>query len=102
MPTAEVDASRLAKKQRDKPRIGREVRTIELAPEGEKLIGKVLPRQEGMVRSLMGGLDSREMRTLIRICEKLRLDDDVTRVAFGTALIQAGEDFEREERDGRS
>ncbi len=102
LPAAELKASRMPKEQRDNPRVGRRVRTIELAPEGERLIGKVLPRQEGMVRSLMEGLDSREMQTLIRICEKLRRDDDLGRIRFATALIRAGNGFDQADQDGES
>ncbi|MGA9885194.1 MAG: hypothetical protein WBQ34_15880 [Candidatus Acidiferrales bacterium] len=102
LPAAEVKASRMPKEQRNNPRVGRRVRTIELAPEGERLIGKVLPRQEGMVRSLMGGLDSREMQTLVRICEKLRREDDVSKIRFAAALIRAGSGFDQAEHDGES
>jgi DNA-binding MarR family transcriptional regulator len=53
LPAADVKESRLAKSERGKPRRGRRVRLISLSAEGERLIGKVLPRQERMVRSLM-------------------------------------------------
>lgn len=102
LPAAEVKGSRLAKKQSNGPRPGRQVRTIELTPEGERLIGKVLPRQEGMVRTVMGGLDSREMHTLIRICEKLRREDDVAKIRFATNLIRAADGVDQAERDDES
>ncbi|MGH9718081.1 MAG: MarR family winged helix-turn-helix transcriptional regulator [Candidatus Acidiferrales bacterium] len=102
LPAAEVRASRVAKKRRGKPRLGRRVGTIELNPEGERLIGTVLPKQEEMLRSLMAELDSREMKSLIRICGKLRQEDEFTDVRFGAALIRAGEEFDGEERDDES
>lgn len=91
LPLAKVRASRTRKELRDKPRIGRRVVTIEMTPEGERLIGKVLPRQEGMLRALMGSLDTRELRTLIRACQKIRQEDEFTKVRFAAALIRAGQ-----------
>jgi DNA-binding MarR family transcriptional regulator len=102
LPAADRKASRLPKEERDKPRLGRRVTTIELSPEGKRLIENVLPRQERMVRSVMRGLDSREMRTLIRICGKLRREDMVTKLKYASELIRAGEEFQREQRDGDS
>ncbi|MGA9883361.1 MAG: hypothetical protein WBQ34_06565 [Candidatus Acidiferrales bacterium] len=100
LPAAEIRASRLPKDRRDKPRLGRRVGTVELTPQGERLIGKVLPKQEGMLRALMGELDSREMESLIRICGKLRREDSFDKVSYGAALIRAGEEFDREEQGG--
>lgn len=100
LPTTEIRESQLAKKQRGRPRRGREVGTVELTAEGERLIGKVLPTQEGMLRVLMAGLDAREMRTLIRACRKIRQEDEFTKVRLATELIRAGEEFARKERDG--
>lgn len=102
LPAAEVRASHLSKKQRGKPRLGREVGTVELTPEGEKLIARVLPKQEQMLRSLMANLDSREMQTLIRICEKLRREDDFTTINYGATLIRASKELDKEERDGEA
>jgi hypothetical protein len=48
----------------------------------------------------MRGLDSREMHTLIRICEKLRREDDFTKIEFAAALIRERKEFDRAERDG--
>jgi DNA-binding MarR family transcriptional regulator len=102
LPAAELRASRLPKDRRGKPRLGRQVGTIELTPEAEKLVGKVLPKQEGMLRALMGRLDSREMRTLIRVCKKLRREDALTNVRFAAALIRAGEGFDQGKQSGES
>lgn len=75
LPATEVKESRLPKNERGKPRRGRRVRLISLSSEGERLIGKVLPRQERMVRSLMDALESREMDSFARICRRLRRDN---------------------------
>lgn len=75
LPPAEVKESRIPKERRGKPRTGRRVAVIRLTPEGERLIGKVLPRQETIVRSLMDALESRELDSLTRICRKLRRGD---------------------------
>jgi len=100
LPAAEVRQSRLPKEQRNKPRLGRRVGTIELSPEGERLIGTVLPKQEEMLRLFMAELDSREMKSLIRICGKLRREEDFTAIRFGAALIRASEEFDQGEQDG--
>ncbi len=89
LPLAETTRAR--KDLREKPRLGRQVGTIELTPQGERLIAKMLPKQEGVLRALMGGLDSREMKSLIRICEKLRREDVFADVRFAAALVRAGE-----------
>ncbi len=102
LPAAECGVSRLPKEMRNRPRLGRRVRTIELTPEGKRLIERVLPRQEGIARSVMSGLDSREMRTLIRLCGKLRRKNIVTELKYASELMRAGEEFQREERAGES
>jgi hypothetical protein len=94
--------SRIPKEKRNDPRVGREVRTLELSPDGERLIGKVLPRQEEIVKTLMGEVHSQELRTLIRICGKLRREDDASKINFGAALIRASNEFERQEQAGGS
>lgn len=86
-----AEATRARKGPREKARLGRQVGTIELTPQGERLMAKMLPRQEGVLHALMGGLDSREMKSLIRICAKLRREDAFAEVRFATALIRAGE-----------
>ncbi|MGH9689441.1 MAG: hypothetical protein ACRD5K_20445, partial [Candidatus Acidiferrales bacterium] len=83
-----------------KPRLGRRVGTVELTPQGERLIGKVLPKQEGMLPALMGELDSREIESLIRICGKLRREDAFDKVSYGAVLIRASEEFDGEEQSG--
>jgi hypothetical protein len=40
--------------------------------------------------------------TLIRICEKLRRDDDLAKIRFGAALIRADDSFDQAEDDGES
>lgn len=72
LPPVEMRESRLSKSQRGKPRVGVKLGMIRLTPEGERLIGRVLPRQETAVRRLMDELHSRELETLSRICQKLR------------------------------
>ena len=75
LPAAEVEESRLPKERRGKPRVGPLVGVISLTPQGERLIGHVLPRQETIVKSLFGLLDSRELDSLSRICRKLKEGD---------------------------
>lgn len=75
LPPSEIDESRLPKVRRGKPRAGRTVGVVCLSEEGKKLIGKVLPRQETVVRTLMDELESRELDSLTRICRKLRRGD---------------------------
>ena len=91
LPAADIKQSRLPKGERGKPRRGRRVRLISLTPEGERLIGKVLPRQERMVRSLMNALESRELDTLARICRKLRRDDVLP---YWFEVMRQGREFE--------
>ncbi|MGH9739323.1 MAG: MarR family winged helix-turn-helix transcriptional regulator [Candidatus Acidiferrales bacterium] len=100
LPAAEVRASRLPTERRDKPRLGRQVGTVELTPQGETLIGKVLPKQEGILRALMGELDSREMESLIRICGKIRREDDATKIRYAAELSRASGRFDGEEQGG--
>jgi MarR family 2-MHQ and catechol resistance regulon transcriptional repressor len=75
LPPAEIKETRLRKSERGKPRRGRRVRVVSLSAEGERLIGKVLPSQEAIVKSVMEALEARELDTLTRICRKLRRDD---------------------------
>ncbi|MGH9740211.1 MAG: MarR family winged helix-turn-helix transcriptional regulator [Candidatus Acidiferrales bacterium] len=75
LPAVEMSESRIPKERRGKPRAGRRVGVISLTSQGERLIGKVLPRQETVVRSLMDALESRELDSLARICRKLRRGD---------------------------
>jgi hypothetical protein len=51
------------------------VGVAKLTPEGENLIGCVLPKQSKLVKSLMRALDGREQQTLSRLCRKLRERD---------------------------
>jgi DNA-binding MarR family transcriptional regulator len=100
LPAAEMRASQLPRELREKPRVGRRVRTIELTEQGSRLVGIVLPKHEEMLRSLMAEVDSREIETLIRICQKIRREDDLSKMRFGHALIRASEEFDQEERGG--
>jgi DNA-binding MarR family transcriptional regulator len=102
LPLAKSTASRVAKAPQGNPRAGRRVGTVELTSEGERLIGNVLPRQQGMLRALLAGLDSREMKTLIRTCEKITREDDFTKMRFAAALIRAGKGLYQEEQGGES
>lgn len=88
LPSAPVRPSRLSKERRDKPRVGRRVATIELTREGERLIEHILPRQENVLRSILGELDSREMESLIRICRKVRRADMVAELRYAGALVR--------------
>ncbi|MGH9688057.1 MAG: MarR family winged helix-turn-helix transcriptional regulator [Candidatus Acidiferrales bacterium] len=75
LPPAEMRESRIPKRHRGKPRAGLRVGVVSLTPEGERLIGKVLPKQEAAVKWLMNELDSRELESLSRICRKVRRGD---------------------------
>ncbi|HKV05939.1 MAG TPA: MarR family transcriptional regulator [Candidatus Acidoferrales bacterium] len=72
---AEIKDSRLPKANRGKPRVGPRVSVVSLAPAGEKLVGRVLPKQAKVVKSLMRALQGREQRTMSRLCHKLREGD---------------------------
>jgi hypothetical protein len=51
---------------------GRDLLLIFLQPpDSNRLIGKVLPRQETIVKSLMDALKSRELDSLTRLCRKV-------------------------------
>lgn len=72
LPAVEIRESRLSKSQRGKPRVGIKVGMVRLTPEGERLVGKVLPKQETAVKRLTDELDARELESLRRICRRLR------------------------------
>lgn len=91
---AKGSESRAPKDARRKPRQGREVGTVELTPQGERLMENLLPKQETMVRSVLAELDSRELATLMRICRKIRQDENFVRTRFASALIRTHKDFE--------
>lgn len=78
LPPVEMDETRLPKWRRGRPRQGVKVSRVTLTPQGKRLIGNVLPKQEALVKSLVTGLNFRELDTLAKICRKLR----------GTALPQ--------------
>ncbi|MGH9716452.1 MAG: MarR family winged helix-turn-helix transcriptional regulator [Candidatus Acidiferrales bacterium] len=98
LPPAEVRESRLPKDERGKPRRGRRVRLISLTPEGQRLIGKVLPKQETVIKSLMDVLESRELDSLTRICRKVRRGDALP---FWFEVMRQNREYEEsEEADG--
>jgi MarR family transcriptional regulator, 2-MHQ and catechol-resistance regulon repressor len=79
-----------------KPRQGREVGTVELTPQGERLIENLLPKRESIVRSVLAELDSRELATLTRICRKIQQDENFVKVRSAAALIRAHKEYEEE------
>jgi DNA-binding MarR family transcriptional regulator len=52
-------------------------RQVHLTPEGRKLITKVLPMREQVIRARMGVLKKREQQNLARLCQKLAEGDAV-------------------------
>ena len=92
---AERSESKLPKDRRGMARYGHRVMTVSLTPQGEKLIGNVLPKQETIVRSLMHELHSREMDSVIHICQKLRKAE---RLPFWAEVIRQHRKFEEEEK----
>ena len=86
----EIRETRLPKARRGQPRQGRRVSRVSLTPEGERLIANVLPRQEQIVKSLMHALNTKEMNTLTRICQKLRTSE---LFPFWTEMARQGEEF---------
>lgn len=56
-------------------RLGWRVGVVSLTPQGEKLIGSVLPKQAKLVKAWMRALDGREQLTLSQLCRKLREGD---------------------------
>ena len=91
LPPVEMRESRLSKSQRGKPRVGVKLGMVSLTAEGEKLIGRVLPRQETAVRRLMDDLHSRELETLSRICRKLRGSEELP---FWFEVMRQGREHE--------
>ncbi|MDE3171032.1 MAG: winged helix-turn-helix transcriptional regulator [Acidobacteriota bacterium] len=99
LPAADLKESRLPKKDRGKPRRGRRVGLIRLSAEGERLIGKVLPRQEAIVGSLMDALEARELDSLARLCRKLRRDDALP---YGFEVMRQAREYEAGAEAGES
>ncbi|MGH9638888.1 MAG: MarR family winged helix-turn-helix transcriptional regulator [Bryobacteraceae bacterium] len=91
LPPAEVEQTRLPKEKRGKERFGPQVGMVSLTEQGERLVGNLLPKQEEIVRSLMGALDGRELESLTRICRKLRRDD---MLPFWFEVMRQGREFE--------
>lgn len=92
LPAVEMRESRLSKSQRGKPRVGLKVGTVSLTPEGERLVGRVLPRQETAVKRLMDELHSRELESLSRICRRLRGSESLP--FWSEVVRQSSEDEE--------
>ncbi|MGA9885755.1 MAG: MarR family transcriptional regulator [Candidatus Acidiferrales bacterium] len=91
LPPTEVRESQLPKNRRGKERFGQRVMVASLTPQGEKLIGNVLPKQETIVKSLMHALDSRELDSVTRICQKLRRADALP---FWAQLMRQNREYE--------
>ena len=91
-----LDSVRKRKRNLPKPAQGRAVATVELTPQGERLIESLLPKQETIVRAVLAELDSRELDTLTRICRKIRQDEDFVKVRSAAALIRTHKEFEAE------
>ncbi len=72
LPPAEMKETRLPRKQRGRPRRGVRAVRVSLTPQGETLIGNVLPKQAQIVKSLLWEMNSRDMDTLVRICRNMR------------------------------
>lgn len=96
LPSVRARESRAQKDTRQKTRRGREVGTVELTLQGERLIENLLPKQETIVRSILAELDSRELDTLTRICRKIRQDENFVRTRFAAALIRAHKEHDAE------
>src|SRR6185437_14592790 len=88
----EVKESHLPKTMRGKTRTGPRVGVATLTPEGENLIGCVLPKQAKFVKSLMRALDGREQQTLSRLCRKLR-EGDALKFVKEIRHVDADEDL---------
>ncbi len=71
----------------------RRKRNVHLTPEGRKLITKVLPLREGVIRARMSVLTKREQMNLARLCGKLAEGDPVK---FVLQLVREGVDGETE------
>jgi len=87
---------RMSKGISQKPKQGREVATVKLTPQGQRLIENLLPKQESIVRSVLAELDSRELDTLARICRKIQQDENFVKVRSAAALIRAHKEYEVE------
>lgn len=94
LPPAEVKETKLPKDQRGRPRRGLRVSRVSLTPQGERLIGNVLPKQEQIVKSLLREMNSRDMDTLARICRKLRGSE---LMPFWGEMIRQGRELEVDE-----
>jgi len=93
---AERRESQWPKKRRGKPRYGPRVTVVSLTPAGEKLIGNVLPKHEAIVKALVNELDSREMDTMVRVCQKLRQSE---KLPFWAEVLRQHREFERAEAE---
>jgi len=77
LPPVEFKLAHLPRAKKDQPRVGRRMSVLGLTAPGKKFIGEVLTRYSKVVKSIMRGIDPREMETLSRICRKLREGDAV-------------------------
>jgi len=77
LPPVEFKLAHLPRAMKDEPREGRRMTVVGLTAPGKKFIGEVLTRYSKVVKSIMGGVNFREMESLSRICRKLREGDAV-------------------------
>jgi DNA-binding MarR family transcriptional regulator len=72
LPAADIKASHMAKRDREKKRRGPRVAVARLTREGEEFFRSILPQHKKVVRAFMMGASGREQQTLSAICEKIR------------------------------
>ena len=90
LPPVKRRESRIPKRLRGKPRVGRRVAMVGLTPAGAEFVGNVLPRHAKVVKAFMRALGGREQKTLSRICGKLR-EGDVLKFATEMMYEYPGE-----------
>jgi len=77
LPPVEFKRAHLPKAKKDEPRRGRRFSVLGLTAPGKKFIGEVRKRYSTVMKSIMRGINAREMESLSRICRKLREGDAV-------------------------
>ncbi len=68
-------------------------RNVHLTPEGRRLITRVLPLREGVIRARMSALTKREQMHLARLCRKLA-EGDAVKFVLQLAREDVGEEKE--------
>ena len=81
LPPVEFKRAHLPVSMKDAPREGQRIAVVGLTAPGKKFIGGVLTRYSKIMKSIMRGIDSREMESPNRICGKLRAGDVMKFVA---------------------